>query len=210
MKKVSIEQKNILSWIVDKIQGLINLDPFRVKIADLLEKEYTAGLEKVELEFNMNFVPNDKDLKFLTDYVQNNMNFATDELGNTLRQEISRSMLNKEKTTQLKQRIKEVFDEKKYFNRLKTILRTESLRAGNTGALEGAKQTGLNVKKYLDVVVDKNTSPICIEANRKYGTKEKAIPLESEFIISGKKFKVRVQTPPNHPNCRTTLRFTRL
>jgi len=124
-----------------------------------------------------------------------------------LRGEISRSLLNGENTTQLKKRIKDVFKSDKFNARLKTVLRTEALRANNTGALSGAKQSGLDLRKWIEIINDSRTSDICHAEDRKYGNTKKAIPLDDEFIVSVNNKTIRGQAPPFHPNCRSVIRF---
>jgi hypothetical protein len=158
----------------------------------------------------MNFIPDERKLDFLQNYVTNNLKFHTDEIGNDLRQEISRGILNGETTKTIISRVKKVFDDKKYSNRIKTVLRTETLRANNTGALDGAERSGLKLKKWLDVMMDEFTSDICKKENRKYGSPDKAIPLDQEFIVKVDNKTVRGLSPPFHVNCRTVIRFERV
>ncbi len=208
-KRLSIEQKGMIEDILTAIMKLLSIDLFRVKINEMVQSHYDKGLEVVGVKFKMNFTPNDRDISFLNDYVMNNMKYHTDQLGNKLRQEISRAMLEKETTEQLKKRIKQVFDDDKYFDRLKTVLRTETLRANNMGQLEGARQSRIPTKKYLSVIMDDRTSDICIAEHAKYGSKDQAIPLEEEFKIhvDGKDF--NAMQPTFHPNCRSVLQFVR-
>jgi len=206
---VSIEVKNIIDWIINKFIKIINIEHFKLKVSDFISEEYTKGITNSEIEFNMNFVSNEKEISFLNDYVFNNLKTHTDAMGEALRGELSRGILNKEKISQLKTRIKDVFKDKKYTNRLKTVLRTEKIRANNYGALEGAKQSGLNLRKYIDIVEDENTSSICKKEDKKYGEENQAIPLDQEFIIKVDNKTIRAQSPPFHPNCRSVIRFVK-
>jgi hypothetical protein len=113
-------------------------------------------------------------------------------------------MLDKENATQLKKRVKDVFADKKYTDRMKTVIRTEKLRANNAGAFSGAKQAedaGIVLRKYLDVTMDKRTSDICKAEVKKYGTKKEAIPLEDKFIVKVGNKTYKAKYPPFHPNC---------
>jgi len=205
-----IELKNIIQWIINKVFNIINLVPFRQNVNTFIDQEYQKGLERAEVQFDMNFVSNDKDVQFLNNYVNDNIQAAGDDLGNSLRGELSRGLQNGESISQLKTRVRTTFNDKKFDNRLKAILRTEKLRANNYGALDGAKQSGLKLKKYLDVIMDDRTSDICKAENRKYGTKEQAIPLDKEFVVKVNNKTYRSQAPPFHVNCRTILRFVRI
>lgn len=209
MKRLTVEQKGMVEDILTAIMKLFNIDSFRVKINDMVQSHYDKGLETAGVKFKMNFIPNDKDISFLNDYVMNNMKYHTDQLGNKLRQEIGRAMLEKETTEQLKKRIKTVFDDDKYFDRLKTVLRTETLRANNMGQLEGARQSRIPVKKYLSVIMDDRTSDICKAEHGKYGSKDQAIPLSEEFIVKVNGDTYASNSAPFHPNCRSVVMFQR-
>lgn len=211
---VVIEQKNIIEQIVNKFKKIFSLDSFRITINKFLDAEYSRGLEESEIKFNMNFTSNNQDTSFLNKYVNENLENVADDMGAQLRGELSRGILNNEDLQQLKQRIKTVFKNPKFNNRLKMVIRTERLRANQMGVIEGAKQSGLNLKKYISVVMDDNTSYICKEEHKKYGTPEQAIPLNKLFIVTvkqgNKTITVKGQQPPFHPSCRSIIRFVRL
>ncbi len=207
--KLSVETKGIISGIVNKLMNIVNLDFFKTKIENYVGSEYKKGLEKSESMFNMNFIPVDGDVEFLKQYVFDNMQKHTDDISENLRGELSRGLLNKEGVNELKERVRTVFKDKKYTNRLKTVMRTEKNRANNMGALDGAIQSGLNLRKYLDVTMDNRTSDICKAEARKY-PKDKAIPLNEEFVVKANNKIIRGQAPSFHPNCRTVLRFVRV
>lgn len=204
-----IEQKNIIEWIVRKLINVVNIEPFREKISSFISGEYHKGMTDAEIQFNMNFIPNDKDITFLNDYTNNNMKYHTDAIGESLRGELSRGVLNKEDIGKLKKRIKNVFKDKRFTNRLKTVLRTEQIRANNYGSLEGAKQSGLKLKKWVDVVLDGVTSDICRKEYSKYGSEEQAIDVDKDFIVRINNKTIRAQAPPFHPNCRSVVRFVK-
>jgi len=205
-----MESKNIITAITQKLINIFSLNSLFPNLEGYLSKEYKKGMEKTEIQFEMNFVPNDRDLGFLKEYANQNVTNATDSLGDELRGEISRGILNKEKISQLKKRIKGTFKDDKFNNRLKTVLRTEGLRAENLGSYEGALQSGLKLKKYLSIIMDDRTSEICKKENAKYGSKEQAIAMDKDFIVRVKNKTFRALYPPFHPNCRTVIRFVRV
>jgi len=204
-----IEGKDIIDYLVSKFSKIINLARFKSQINEWVANEYKGGLEVAGIKFDMNFVSNDRELNFLQDYVFNNLEQNTDQIGNDIRQEISRGLLNGETTEVLKKRVKSIFKENKYSNRLKTVLRTEGQRASEAGTYQGAMQSGLDLFKYLDVLEDKNTSEICNKMDTKYGAKHKAIPVDEEFSVIVKGDTIHAQTPPFHPYCRTVTRYAR-
>lgn len=205
-----IEKKNIVDWITKKLVKPFSLEPFRAKVGDFLSKEYLSSMEKAGVQFNMNFIPKQEDLRDLKDYAFNNINTHTDALGEELRGELSRGSFDKETPAQLKQRIKKVMSNPKFKQRIKTVMRTEKLRANNYGGLEAAKQSGLPLKKWVQIIRDNRTSDICKAEHRKYGSPSKAIPLDKPFRVSTARISIQAQASPFHPNCRSVIRFVRV
>jgi hypothetical protein len=210
----NLEFKGLIDIIINKFLDIMSIKPFQPKVNDYLRKEYMRAMERVESELrpDINFIPSNDELSFLNDYVFQNLQSHADQIGNQLRQELQRGILNKETPSQLKQRVKEVFNDSKYTNRLKTVMRTEKLRANNAGAYSAAEQatnSGIVLKKYLDITHDGRTSDICLAEMKKYGKKEQAIPLDEEFVVRVTNKTYRAQYPPFHPNCRTVIRFVR-
>lgn len=204
-----------LETFLQAIKDILNLARFRGTINNAITKQYTGAIEKLDsdLKLPINLVPSNKDLSLLQDYVNQNLQAAGDDISNALRAEIQRGILNGEGTKDLSKRVKFLFKEKKYQTRLKTIIRTETLRANNQGTLQGAIQaesTGLKLKKWLDVTEDARTSNICKQEHAKYGSKEQAIPLDDDFIVKADNKTIKSKSPPFHPNCRTVLRIVRL
>ena len=202
------EMKNIIDEIISGFTRILKLDVFTNKISQFLDRKYLQGMEKAEKTFNMNFIPSDRDTAFLKDYVSKNIDDVADDVGKQLRQEISRGLLSGDNVEELEDRIKETFNDSKFSNRLKTVLRTESVRAENKGSIEGARQAGIKLKKYLIVTLDGRTSNICRREHRQYGSKDKAIPLDEKFEVTLDDGKVvKMDAPPFHVNCRTTLGY---
>lgn len=213
-----LEFKGIIEILTEQVAKVIDLTPVKQKIEESIRKEYAAGLNKVDAQFkpsvNVVMPPNSvRQLETLYNYTFQNIQAVGDELGQSIRQEMQRGLLNGDNKAQLVTRIKATFKDKKFQNRFKMIIRTETLRANNTAALEGAKQvedsTGVKLKKWLDVTMDDRTTTTCIAEHKKYGTPSEAIPLTEEFVYTWDNKTYRAQESPFHPNCRTVLRFTR-
>ncbi len=216
MKKIS--QKGIIEILTQRVNEVMSLLPIKQSMENELRKQYMRGLNRIDKQFkpevNITLPGNaNRQLEALYNYSFQNLQSHADEIGNKLRQELQRGLLNGDNSAQLADRVKDVFKDKKYQSRMKMVLRTESIRANNTAALEATKQieqeTGAVIKKYLDVTMDDRTTETCKEENKKYGTKEKAIPLDSEFVYIWQNKTFRAQNPPFHPNCRTVVLFTR-
>lgn len=208
----NLNEKNILDFLIKKFKGIMDLSPFYAKINALIETEYNKGLEDTEEELptSINFIPKEKDLNFLKEYVDNNIQRHSDDVADNLRQEIQRGIMNGDTTKELTERIKLIFKEKKYMDRLKAVIRTESLRANNQGRLEGAMQaagTGLKIKKWVSIIDDERTTKICKAEDSKYGEPKKAIPLDDDFVVKADNKTIKSKIPPFHVNCRSILRL---
>ena len=207
-----VYEKSLVDILLEKFRTIFRLDKFKVVINNMISSQYIGAIEEVDedLDLTINLVPKSKDLKFLQDYVGENIDAAGDAISNQLRQEIQRGILNGETTTDLSKRVKKLFKDKKYQTRLKTILRTETLRANNQGTLDAANQaaqTGLKLEKWLDVTMDNRTSNICKKEHAKYGTPEQSIPLDKPFIVKVDNKTISIQSPPAHINCRSVLKI---
>jgi len=94
-----------------------------------------------------------------------------------------------------------------YKNRNLTIATTESFRIMNTGQFNTAKRLKFT-HKYLFNVLDSKTGADSEIAESKYGSEDKAIPIDNPFTYtySGKK---RVyMLPPDRPNDRSMVIYT--
>ena len=115
-------------------------------------------------------------------------------------------LMNNEKGNQIAERIKKVMEIAK--DRAITITRTEGNRANNYGTLDGAIQAPIKLKKWLSTTKDNRISPICDAMGKKYGSPEKAIPLDEDFVVEVKGEIHQGPSPPFHPNCRSVLMMT--
>ena len=218
-QNLNIEKKGLIDTIINRFADIMSIRQYQPKLNQYLRGQLMKSFNKIENELkpSINFVPNEKEITFLNEYVFQNLQNNADAVGNALRQELQRGILNKESPSQLKQRVKDVFADQKYSQRLKTVMRTEKLRANNAGAFSGAVQAeeyGIQIKKYLDVTRDKNSTDICNHGNKdsafnKYGSKDKAIPLDEEFVMRANNKTYRALYPPMHVNCRSVVRFVR-
>ena len=212
MKNSNYEEKAFIEVFLQRIKGILNLVSFRPTINSMISEQYVGAIETLdkELDTSINFVPKTRDLNFLQDYVNDNIQSASDTIATNLRQEIQRGILNGDDSKALITRVHSLFKQKTYRTRLKTILRTETVRANNLGTLTGAQQaeaSGLKLAKWLDVTEDARTSNICLAEHVKYGTPEQAIPIDQEFIVTVDNKTIKSQYPPFHVNCRSILRI---
>lgn len=207
-----IDERNKVLKAIDKIiqvlTRILGGDDLRRQIKKHIKKKYSEGIDVAENIFNVNFIPEKKDINYLLDYADEKITKVTDDISSDMKDIIQRGMIDGIDENELKRRVKEEFTDKKYLDRYKMIVRTEGLRAGNKAQLDSVKQLSFRVKKYLDVSVDDRTSDICLEEHEKYGDKSKAIDLDENFVIEVNGKVYEASAPPFHPNCRTVIMFT--
>lgn len=183
--------------LINRLMQLITFKGIKDLTSQVIKNYFVKGLESVEKETNRNYMPNQDAIKFLDTYTFDNIQGLTEELKNDLRQELQRAILNGEGIEQIKKRIKDVM--KIGNDRAKMIARTEIARAENMGNLDGWRQSGEDMQKEWFAELDGKTSELCKHLNgHKTGINEK-------FIYKGQEY----DCPPAHPNCRSTLIFTR-
>ena len=184
-----------LSAIIERIANLFRLSITPGLVADSISKFYDKGLNDAELSLNMNFTRDPERINLLSNYTVGNIKDLNEDTIKNIRQVITRGVVNLESNSKIASQIKELA--KVSGNRARMIARTEMNRAENVGHIDGARQSGLNLKKQWDAHLDKRTSAICKALNGQI------IPLDSKFKYDGKEF----DAPPSHPNCRSTLLF---
>jgi hypothetical protein len=179
------------------LQKIVFPAELRHKIDAITKAAYVKGMEKSEVEFSQNFFPNDKALKFLQDYNFELVKNMNDDLANKLRATLKRAFLDNKDKTEVTQDVSSIFGST--IGRANTIVRTETNRAQNMGALEGAKQS--RIVKAKSIINSNPESELCQRMIAKYG--DTTIPLEAQFedSVTGKSF----LSPPFHPNCKTRI-----
>jgi len=206
--ETEIEVKNIVDAMVNQFIKIFDHQRFGIMTRQMLQSEYDKGLDVIGKQLGQNFTRNTRELDFLHKYAQGNIGEHFDRINKDLRGEIERAIMDKKTVNQIKKDIKQTFKDKKYMQRLKTVLRTEAERAGNYGRLQGATQSRILRKKYLRVILDGVTSDICKEEDKNYGDPDKqAIDLNALFTVRADNKTISRQAPPFHPNCRTLIAF---
>ena len=188
---------------------------FKSKFKDALKIELTLGnkiainmAEEQGKKTTLNPLNiSQKDISVLIDKFELNVKDANLDISKRVNNAILDNVSQRGSDKDLSKDIKAIFDEDNsnhfnYKNRFKTIARTESSRALNNSAFNTANKLGA-IKKYLNIVFDKKTSEISKVAFEKYGTEDKAIPIDENFtyIFNGKKYEYLL--PPDVPNDRS-------
>ena len=184
-----------MSQLIDKIAKLFNVSISPMLVGTSMIKFYDIGMDGAETQFDMNFTRDGDRLKLLENYTVENIKGMNEDMQNSIRQEITRGVVNLEGVEKVKQRIMKVVDVSQ--NRARMIARTELNRAENVGHIDGARQSGLTLKKEWDAHLDERTSPVCNYLDGQ--VKE----LDEKFKYEGKEW----DAPPSHINCRSTLKF---
>jgi len=205
-----LELKGIIEWITEQIDNILNLESLAPELDALTTSKYQDGMEKLGVKLDMNFIPQEDNLRLLQETMVDNIKNQGMEITHNIKGELKRWKLNDESVAQAKTRIREAMKKGKWSHKVKRVVRTETQRANNMGTLDGAKQSGLDLKKWIDITDDKRTSNICKKEHAKYGSKENAIALDKEFIVKVDNKTYRAQAPPFHPNCRSVLRIVRV
>ena len=145
--------------------------------------------------------------KVFTDLIGESIKGVSDDYKRELNTSLNIGLAQSETKSQLQNRVDEILrgsnpTKMKYEKRLDLIIRTESSRIFNAGALRTAKQVGAKYK-YLIGVNDNRQGKDSKVAINKYGSPEKAIPIDEDFVVreGGKTYKYLF--PPNRPNDRS-------
>ena len=203
--RAKIEVKSIMD-VIKKIASILGFGEIRQTVNEFINNNFLSGFDDGEKEVDSNFVPDQAASNFLANHTFNNVKGMTDDLTNKLRAELERGVIAGEGVDKLKARVSNVFKISK--NRAEMIARTETARAFNMGKLQAVQKSGKPAKKYIDITLDKRTSQVSKAMDRKYGSPEKAIPLDQNFSVSvgGKVFEG--PAPPFMPNDRDIVLFT--
>jgi SPP1 gp7 family putative phage head morphogenesis protein len=193
--KIDPELKGMLEDLINKFLNIFNVNIVSDKVNVAIENSYHKGIEKAEIQFEMNFFDNTRRLDFLKKYSFDNIKGMNEDIAEKLRKELSIGLMNLESINKLKDRVQKVMDVS--VERAKMIARTESNRAENMGHVDGARQSGLKLMKRWDAHLDKRTSAVCSALDGK------TIPLDQKFHYKDQEF----DAPPAHPNCRSTVIF---
>ena len=197
------EYKSVIGDIVKKLLGLLSIKNITSSVNKEINKKYSKGLDDMGLELGIKFDKFPERLDFLKEFTFDNIKGMTNDISEKLRKELTMSIAKGESIPDLKKRISSIMDVAD--SRAITIARTEANRAENFGRLDAAQQSGLKLEKWISITKDDRTSKISLAMDSKYGSPDKAIPLNENFsvIVNGKVFEG--PAPPFHPNDRDVV-----
>jgi SPP1 gp7 family putative phage head morphogenesis protein len=189
------EIKAIISDIVNKYLTMIDPDEIKDFLYNVVEKHYNQGLERGEIEFNMNFVPDYKTVSFVQKYAFDNVKGLTEEIKEALRKQMVEGLLNHESIPQLKLRIMETMDTN--ITRAELIVRTETNRAFNMGHYQAAQDSGLEIVKEWNAQPEKDIQNPCPKCEK----------LNGQRVSMNAKFPGDYFLPPAHPRCKCRVLY---
>jgi len=182
----------------------INISPSTVR--QTLNAEYQEGINDMEVKLDINLKGDPQKLDFLETYTFDNIKGMSDELVEGMRKAMSQGLLNNESVTQIKRRVNDVM--KVGQNRAKMIARTETARVRNAGRYDAAidaNNEGIETRKWLLITYDDRTSEVSKKMGAKYGSRDKAIPMNENFRIEYRGKIYEGPYPPFMPNDRDKL-----
>lgn len=185
-------EKDLLLKRVDK--ALEKQLAERPVVDRLVKNAYYRGIEGAEMALGMNFIPNKRAIRFLQNYTFDLVKGVNDDVRKTLRQELTRALLNDAGPQEVARRLREKLGI--FQSRARSIARTELNRAENFGHLQAgkdAKDAGLVVKK--EWFNQNPQSPIC---RALAGTR---VGVDEQFHYDGRSY----DGPPGHSNCRSRV-----
>ncbi|NCD07547.1 MAG: hypothetical protein EOL97_15675, partial [Spirochaetia bacterium] len=195
----------------ERIKDLFKLDKLKIFFFGYIRKMFSKGLMNAEEKINkykvFNAIANERQLEFLKNYSFDLIKDINNSIAEDVGKVLSMSLINGETLDNRMKRLKEVFDVNEA--RLEAIVRTETTRAIEIGEQDGYKQSGLEVKKWILMQDDDRTSDISRALHEKYGSVDKAIPIDENFYVvykQGKKVKTIDQAiGPFHINERCNV-----
>jgi len=194
---------DLWSRLITNLKGLFSDTRVKPLVDKFTQEFYIKGMNKSEYEFAQNFFPDKKQLDFLKDYNFDIVKGMNQETADRLRSTLQRAHMEDKPFTEVREEVAKLFHKDRV--RAKAIVRTESARAENMGALAGAKQSGIVQVKSVINPMDDKTCALCRRLDNKYA--DKSMDLNDKFHddTTGRSW----ETPPFHPNCRGVLRTMR-
>lgn len=195
-----------------KVDELITifLNPILKRLINLFKQGSQSASSS--LERNVKPVePSQQEVNIFQDLIYDNIKGVSEEFRRQISNELNFGLSQSETKKQLITRLDNLFQgdnptRLKYENRLKLILNTESARIFNSGSFKTAKR--LKAKyKYLIGVGDSREAQDSKIALAKYGSPEKAIPIDEPFEYTYRGQKRVFMFPPDRPRDRSTCLF---
>jgi len=193
--KNTLNEVKDINGIIKKLKALLSVEGLKSLTSTIIRNNYMEGFDQAEKDLDMNMVPDQNAINYISDYTFDNIKGMNDDVEQKLRQVLQRGFMDGSSTEELKKEITQVFDVSA--TRVEAIARTETARAANFGRLHGYMKSGVDMKKVYSAHIDNRTSPLCKRLNGQ----EKG--LDEEFVDPNGEWKG--MTAPAHVNCRSTF-----
>ena len=197
MGQNTLKQVKDINSVIAKIKAVLSIEGLRQITNQIIKNNYMKGWDEAEKNLNINILPDQNAIDYMSNYTYDNIKGMNDELAEKLRSVMQRSFMDGKSLEEVKGEITKVFDVGD--NRVTMIARTESNRAANFGRLHGYQKSGEPGKKVYSAHIDDRTSPICKRLNGQERN------LDEDFVDPKGEWKGPV--PPAHVNCRSSWVF---
>jgi len=154
---------------------------------------------------------NKRDFEAFVDRVEMYVKGANRDLSKKINNSVLNNIAQRGSNQDLANDLKKIFNKNSpnyfdYKNRFKTIARTESTNILSTTSFNTANKMGAT-KKWLLGVNDNRQGEDSKIALRKYGSPDKAIPIDKPFTFTEGKKTYNYLLPPNRPNDREIVMY---
>ncbi len=204
-KRFKLIEGKGLDEVVLSIKNLFTATSIKSLVNQVIKDFYRDGNEKAEKQLDMNLPENPAQIRVLADMTFDNIQGMTEDLKDKLRGILQRALTSGKSLSVISEEIEKAFDISKA--RADAIARTETARSTELGQLNAMKSSGIELRKFVLVVLDNRTSEVCKAMDRKYGSEKKSIPLDGLFSVVVNRKTIESQTSPFLPNCRTDILY---
>ena len=179
----------------------------KFKLAIDVETSLATNIVTNSSPYNSNAINlSNIDKELFLEKLQTNIKDANRDMSKRISNVLIDSMNTKLGINEMKTQLEEIFKEDNpnyynYKNRFKTIARTESSSISNISSYNRAKELGAS-KKYLVGIDDFRQGDDSKVALAKYGSPDKAIPIDEPFTFTHKGKSYEYLLPPNRPKDR--------
>ena len=183
---------------LDRIIKIIGIKDLYKQIYPHIKLSFLFGFRNGEIEVLGGYgesKPDPEVLQAIKDRVIVLSESSAEKLHGDLRYQILEGIQNKESITEIKQRIKTIYDGKDH--EVERIARTETIRAQKAGTEESYKQAGVWGKQWLAAMGNKRTCDRCKALNGQI------VPVGENFINPSDGSEVIGNMC--HPNCRCSI-----
>ena len=194
-----VEAKSFTSGnILEDLILIFSVKHLEKKIRELIGNIVDFAIEGVEEETNRNITYDQSFKEVVTEQSFSKVKDLSDDLKDTLQKEFMEGWQNGEGVSQLKERVKKVWDNGNLTDaRAEAIAITESNHVFNASRLKAAKESGVRLKKKWNAFFDARTG----EDSKKLDGQIRELDEDFYDIVNDK----YILHPPNRTRCRCRM-----